>query len=134
MMLLTRRGKRMAKSFLIGLLTISIVFLASGCLFFGLPDLNGSWDAVMNYSDGSSDTATFHVEQHVVYNYRGRFCLNSTCKDLFGMISNDHKISINTWTSESGIDFSGSVTKNTMSGTFTIFDPFVEGTWEAVKR
>jgi len=124
----------MAKSFLIGLLTISIVFLASGCLFFGLPDLNGSWDAVMNYSDGSSDTATFHVEQHVVYNYRGRFCLNSTCKDLFGMISNDHKISINTWTSESGIDFSGSVTKNTMSGTFTIFDPFVEGTWEAVKR
>ncbi|HDP78942.1 MAG TPA: hypothetical protein ENN47_12360 [Mesotoga infera] len=124
----------MKKRFLTALSILAIIVLLSGCLFFGLPNLNGSWDAVMLYSDGSSDIATFHIEQHVVYNYRGRFCLNSTCKELFGMISNDHEVSINTWTSESGIDFAGSVNKNTMSGTFTIFEPFAEGTWEATRR
>jgi hypothetical protein len=115
-------------------LDISTVFLATGCLFFRLPNLNGSWDVVMTYSGGASKTAAFHVEQHLVYNYRGRFCLDSTCKELFGMISNDHVVSINTWTSKNGIDFAGSVNKNTVSGTFTIFDPSVEGTWEAIKR
>lgn len=103
----------MKKRFLTALSIFAIIVLLSGCLFFGLPNLNGSWDAVMLYSDGSSDTATFHIEQHVVYNYRGRFCLDSNCKELFGMISNDHEVSINTWTSESGIDFAGSVNKNT---------------------
>ena len=123
----------MAKRFLIVLLTISIVFLASGCLYFGLPNLNGSWDVIIIYSGGASETATFHIEQHIVYNYRGSFCLDSSCRELFGMISNDREVHINTWTSERRIDFAGSVTKNTMSGTFTIFD-LDEGTWEATKR
>ncbi len=124
----------MKKRFLAALSILAIIFLSSGCLFFGLPNLNGSWDIVMTYSGGASKTATFHIEQHIVYNYRGRFCLDSTCKELFGMISNDHKVSINTWTSESGIDFAGVTEKGTMSGTFTIFEPLAEGTWVAIRR
>jgi len=124
----------MKRPILISLSILSIVFLATGCLFFGLPNLNGSWDVVMTYSGGASKTATFHVEQHIIYNYRGRFCLDSTCKELFGMISNNHEVSINTWTSESGIDFAGVAEKGTMSGTFTIFEPLTEGTWEATRR
>ena len=50
------------------------------------------------------------------------------------MISNDHKVNINTWTSESGIDFAGVAEKGTMSGTFTIFESSAEGTWEATRR
>ncbi|PZC51753.1 MULTISPECIES: hypothetical protein [unclassified Mesotoga] len=124
----------MKKRFLTALSILAIIFLASGCLFFGLPNLNGSWDVVMTYSGGASKTATFHVEQHLVYNYRGGFCLDSTCKELFGMISNDHKVNINTWTSESEIDFAGVAEKGTMSGTFTRFEPSAEGTWEATRR
>lgn len=123
----------MKKFWIIFLATSAVVLLASGCFSPGrLLNLVGTWNVTL-HSSGHTKYGTFVIDQHNYYNFTGEFCENSSCKDLYGMVSKDRVVNINSWTGESGIDFNGVATEDTMSGTFTIFSPLTEGTWQADK-